>query len=91
MFRGKAANAVDEIEYTQLRTWLHANYEQWRTALEPHWRQAKVVGQLAVEDPFAKLFAPSHATDFLNNWPALQALPAAREGLNRLVLEVGWC
>ena len=88
VFRGKAANEADEAEYAYLRTWLQANYADWRATLEPHWQHAKVAGQLATEDPFAKLFAPDHAADFLNNWPALQALPAAREGLNRLVLEL---
>jgi hypothetical protein len=86
VFRGKAASEADEAEYTQLRTWLQTHYADWREKLEPHWRQAKVAGQLATEDPFTKLFAPAHAAEFLNNWPALQALPAAREGLNRLVI-----
>ncbi len=86
VFRGKAATEADEAEYSQLRTWLQAHYADWQVALQPHWQQAKVAGQLATEDPFAKLFAPAHAADFLDNWPALQALPAAREGLNRLVI-----
>jgi DNA-binding transcriptional LysR family regulator len=86
VYRGKAVTEADEAEYTQLRAWLQANYEAWREALQPHWQQAKIAGKLATEDPFAKLFTPQHAADFLNNWPALQALPAAREGLNRLVI-----
>ena len=86
VFRGKVASEADETAYTELRIWLQANYAEWQVALQPHWQLAKIAGQPATEDPFAKLFAPAHAADFLNNWPALQALPAAREGLNRLVL-----
>ena len=87
VYRGKAVAAADEAEYSQLRIWLQGNYANWRDPLQPHWQQAKVAGKLATEDPFAKLFAPEHAADFRDNWSALQALPAAREGLNRLVLE----
>jgi hypothetical protein len=29
----------------------------------------------------------SRARDFVGNWPAMQALPAAREALNRLLME----
>ena len=89
VFRGKVANEADEAEYHP--TACLAASPLCRLAcepLKPHWQQAKVAGQLAIEDPFAKLFAPEHAADFLNNWPALQALPAAREGLNRLVLKL---
>jgi hypothetical protein len=89
VYRGKAATEADEGEYTQLRDWLQANYINWQATLQPHWQQAKVAGKLATEDPFAKLFAPSRAADFLDNWPALQALPAAREGLNRMILLEG--
>ena len=87
VFRGKAATPADEAEHAPLRAWLHESYAEWGEALEPHWRQSKVAGKLATEDPFAVLMAIEPAAAFVSQWSALQALPAAREALNRLIIE----
>jgi len=88
VFRAKAATAADEAEYSELRSWLMANYAPWQSALEPLWRQAKRGGKLCEDDPFTFLFAPEKASTFAGNWAHMQALPAARESLNRLVLQM---
>ena len=87
VFRSKAATPADETQHTPLRAWLHEHYAEWREALEPHWRQSKMAGKLAVVDPFALLMQIETAAGFVGQWPAMQALPAAREALNRLILE----
>jgi hypothetical protein len=88
VYRGDQATPHDEQEYARLRRWLAGRYGDLRAALEPHWRQALQGGQLATEDPFAFLFRPKQAHDFVGSWPHMQALPAAREALNRLILEM---
>ena len=88
VYRGNAANAADEAEYAKVRPQALAGHEHLRAALEPHWRTAKVAGALATEDPFVVMLRHETAAAFLGDWPAMQALPAAREALNKLVLEV---
>lgn len=88
VFRAKAATAGDEAEYAELRGWLAANYAPWQPALEPLWRQAKRAGKLCEDDPFLFLIAPETASVFAGSWTHMQALPAARESLNRLVLQM---
>jgi len=87
VFRAKAASASDEDEHSEVRSWLMANYAPWQPALEPLWRQAKRGGQLCQDDPFAFLLAPEEASTFAGSWAHMQALPAARESLNRLLLD----
>lgn len=86
VFRAKAATAGDEAEYAELRGWLMVNYEQHQPALTPLWRQAKRAGKPCEDDPFLFLMAPDNAAVFAGSWAHMQALPAARESLNRLCL-----
>jgi hypothetical protein len=87
VFRAKAATPADEAEYNELRNWLQANYAPWQPALEPLWKQAKRGGKLCEDDPFLFLIAPEAAQAFAGSWAHMQALPAARESLNRLLLD----
>ncbi|MGH2536149.1 MAG: hypothetical protein ACRDHL_02010 [Candidatus Promineifilaceae bacterium] len=87
LFRAGRAEAADEAEYARLRARLGHLYPRWSAALEPYWRAARVAGRPAPADPFAGLLAAEGAADFVNNWRAMQFLPAAREALNQLVLE----
>lgn len=87
VFRGKAATAADEAEHAELRGWINAAYLEWRDPLEPLWRQVMCGGVPCEDDPFLFLMTPESATVFAGSWAHMQALPAAREALNRLVLE----
>jgi hypothetical protein len=89
VYKGQSATAADEAEYGQLRRWLLDAYPRFRAELEPLWREAKVAGELAAADPFARLMQAGAAADFAGDWPAMQNLPAAREALNRLILQQG--
>jgi hypothetical protein len=88
VYRGAAATPADEREYAALRPRAQKVHAHFRDALAPHWRTAKVAGAPATEDPFAALLRRESAAAFLGDWPAMQALPAAREALNKLILEV---
>lgn len=85
--RGEATPA-DEAEYQALRKWMEANYPEWQPKLRPHWRGAKVAGERAMADPFLRLTAASSAAAFVGDWEAMQHLPAAREALNKLILQL---
>ena len=88
VYKGGEATAADEAEYQALRSWMQANYLAWQEQLQPHWRRARVGGELATNDPFLRLSAPNSAAAFVGDWEAMQHLPAAREALNALVLQL---
>lgn len=87
VYRHNWANEADDAEFAELKRWLHEHYPEWRLRLEPHWRSTLRGGQPSQDDPFIFLLAPERAADFCGSWAHMQALPAAREALNRLILE----
>ncbi|BCX05736.1 MAG: hypothetical protein KatS3mg053_3674 [Candidatus Roseilinea sp.] len=87
VYRNAAVTEADDAEFAELRRWLREHYPEWQPRLAPYWRSALRGGQPAQDDPFVFLFAPEHAEAFCGSWAHMQALPAAREALNRLILE----
>lgn len=87
VYKAGEATAADEAQYQTIRRWMQDNYATWQEALRPFWQEAEVAGRPAREDPFLRLTAPDHAAAFADNWEAMQRLPAAREALNRLVIQ----
>jgi hypothetical protein len=87
VYRARATASADEREHAEIRAWLVAHYPTWRAVLAPHWRQALRAGRPCSTDPFEDLLAPARPAEFAGGWTYMQALPAAREALNRLVLE----
>lgn len=90
VFRAKIATDSDEAEYARVRMWLRAHYGDWREVLGAYWPHTKIAKQPASTDPFAVLLTPEHASVFVGNWPIIQALPAARESLNHLILDTSY-
>ena len=88
VFRRKAATPQDEAEYQQIRTRLREAYAHRQRALRPYWSRAKVAGETAGEDPFARLLETEASRDFVENWVAMQTLPAAREALNHWLMDL---
>ncbi len=87
VYRNAVATEADDAEFAELKRWLHKHYPEWQTRLETHWRSILRGGQPSQDDPFIFLFAPEHAAAFCGSWAHMQALPAAREALNHLILE----
>jgi hypothetical protein len=88
----KRGSATDEkrAAYTEARAALLAGYEQqWSPRFAPHWPQTLEAGGPTPADPFPRILAPESADGFVKNWPAMQALAAARETLNRYILSLG--
>ena len=87
VYKAGKATAADETQYQAIRRWMQDNYPAWQAALRPFWQEARVAGRPAREDPFLRLTAPQSASAFVGDWQAMQVLPAAREALNRLVIQ----
>jgi len=87
VYRAGTAAPEDERAFARLKAWLTRHYPEWQAALEARWRAALRAGQPCADDPFRHLLSAAHASDFCGSWTHMQALPAAREALNRLILE----
>jgi len=87
VYRAKRATPRDEDEYRQTRDWLRQDYPRWRERFRPYWGQMVLAGEQLERDPFEAFLAVPHVTYFVNNWPALLTLPAARETLNQYLLD----
>ena len=88
VYRRGGVDAETEAVYADLRAWLAEHYRDWAAGLEPFWRASREGGAAPVSDPFRRLLAPASAAWFIDNRPAMQALPAAREALNRYLLSL---
>ena len=86
VYRSGEATPGDEALYVPTRQALLSTYDRWRADLLPFWQKSKVGGKLDHDDPFVFILKYEQAGDFIDNWPALQHLPAAREALNGLVV-----
>lgn len=93
VYRQGAAASQDRTEHRRLRSWLKKNYPRWQPQLLS--RQlfslrppTSIGGKLAREDPFEALLVVPDAAGFVQNWAAMQTLPAAREALNQLLISL---
>lgn len=90
VYKGKRATAEDEAEYERLRRGLQKHYPRWEKALRPYWQGKQAGGEPVREDPFLALFSVPQASGFIQNWTAMQTLPAAREAINEyIVAQIG--
>jgi hypothetical protein len=87
VYRNSVADREHAREFEQVWAWLGEDYPNWRSALRPYWGQAKAGGQPVEEDPFARILNVKSAADLAGDWSLMQQLPAAREALNRFVLD----
>lgn len=89
VYKGQAMTPADEVEYQSLHGWLQEQYPLWQDQLQRFWPMTLIGGQPAEVDPFLALLAAGQAGDYVNNWTAMQTLPAARETLNQFLMEMG--
>jgi hypothetical protein len=86
VYRRKMTVAESRGEFGVVWPWLREQYGKWEEELRPFWMQTRAGGQLTQKDPFQLLLTLARPEDILNDWTAMQHLPAAREALNQLVL-----
>ena len=82
VYRGGKANRADRREFRQLRNRLQKSYPKYHSVLDGLWPQSRIGHDPITFNPFLALIEIKRADDFLNNWPAMQTLPAIRETLN---------
>jgi hypothetical protein len=88
LYRGQAATPEDEDEYRRVQAGIAQTSPRWQKPLQLFWRQAQIAGAAVQEDPFVRLTSATRARDFVGDWSAMQTLPAAREALNLLLLDL---
>lgn len=87
VYRGKIAPDSADSDWQGIRAWLRNNYSSWETALRPYWQMTSAGGNPTITDPFYLLLNINIAADIPGDWRAMQHLPAAREAINRYLLD----
>lgn len=77
----------DQKIWRKLKSELPREYSRWRETLTPFWKTAFINGEPTESDPFLSLLNFNDVIEFRRNWGAMQTLPAAREAINRLLIE----
>lgn len=85
--RQKMDLATAEPIFARVWPWLRQHYGDWQRDLRPFWEATKAAGEQTQTDPFQLLLDLEQADDIVDNWSAIQHLPAAREALNRFLLQ----
>ena len=89
VYKASGATPADKETYKSIKAFMDTNYPKFVSKLKPFWQESEVGGQLDHADPFEYLFQYRSADQFVDNWAALQHLPAAREALNGLLVQMG--
>ncbi len=89
IYKAGAASPAETCNHAKLRSQLQTTYAQWQLQLHEYWTDTQAAGKTVKDDPFLKLLAIEQADDFVDNWRGMQTLPAAREALNNLLLDIG--
>lgn len=87
-FKQKQPTAATRAEYVALRDWLMAHYPAWADQLRPKWQASRVGFEPVEQDPFLRVLKPEAVDGFVDDWEIMQHLPAAREAINQLLLEL---
>lgn len=87
VYRRKMTIDDAAAEFERVWPWLRTNYPRWQPALEPYWRQTRAAGAPTAKDPFMVFLDKGRPADILGDWNAMQHLPAARETINRYLLD----
>lgn len=87
VYRDKMTAAAAEGEFEKIWPWLRINYPAFEVALRPYWRVTRAAGQPTAIDPFRLLIDIESPVAITGDWRAMQHLPAAREAINRYLLE----
>lgn len=84
--RQKSLSFAQQEEFFDIQARLRESYSPVKDELEPFWRIARIKGERLAADPYSKLIEAESAKEFLGNWPVMQALPAAREAFNQMLI-----
>lgn len=86
IYQQKSLTFAQQQRFFELQERLRPGYGGLAAELEPHWRTARIKGELVVGDPFLAVIEKASAKEFVENWDAMRTLPAAREALNMMLM-----
>lgn len=86
IYQQKSLTVEQQARFFEAQERLQAAYPPLAAELEPHWRMARVKGELVVGDPFLAVLDKRSAKEFVENWDAMRTLPSAREALNIMLM-----
>ena len=86
IYRAKHVAPGEAARFPELVAAIRQKIAPLQRPLRPHWQATRVKGNLLEEDPFEFLLRLPKAEAILDNWTAMQLLPAAREALNLYLL-----
>lgn len=89
VYRGKTTPTTTEPEFDTVWSWLRQGYPEWEEVLRPYWQATRTAGEPTRTDPFTLLLSIILPDDIPGDWRAMQHLPAAREAINRYILDLG--
>lgn len=87
VYRRKMTHEEAAPAFERVWPWLREAYPRWQPALEPYWRQTRAAGAPTDRDPFLIFLEKQRPADINGDWNAMQHLPAAREAINRYLLD----
>jgi hypothetical protein len=87
VYRGKLNVDRAAPEFEALWPWLRREYGAWAGALRPYWQATRAAGEPTQTDPFRLLLDIPAARAISGDWRAMQHLPAAREAINRYLVD----
>ena len=88
VYKEKVTPTKATTEFGVVWPWLRQHYGRWQPQLLPLWQKTKVAGKPTQTDPFQLLLQLATPEEIQGNWTAMQHLPAAREALNRLLIQL---
>lgn len=86
IYKQKSLSFSQQEEFFRLQESLKPAYTDLQTEIGRFWPLTKIKGELVTEDPFLAIIEKPSAREFVENWPAMKTLPAARESLNQLLM-----
>ena len=89
VYCGQMTVAAAVADYERVWPALKDQYPLWETTLHPYWQMTRAAGQPTATDPFRLLLAIDAPANIPGDWRAMQHLPAAREAINRYLVDLG--
>ncbi len=89
VYRGQMTVAAATADYERVWPALQDNYPMWEATLHPYWQLTRAAGEPTTTDPFRLLLAIDAPANIPGDWRAMQHLPAAREAINRYLVDSG--
>jgi hypothetical protein len=89
VYRDKTSPSAAQSDFDTVWPWLRRAYPHWEPSLRPYWQLTRAAGEMTLVDPFQLLLDLALPEAIVGNWFIMQHLPAARETINRYLVDHG--